>query len=55
MYSYDWDKRTGGYRLLTTTGKFVGAELKESYFNSAVKNIKKANDELNESNLFEVA
>ena len=28
MYSYDWDKRTGGYRLTTQTGKFVASEIR---------------------------
>lgn len=28
MYSYSWDKRTGGYRLTTQTGKFVASELR---------------------------
>jgi phosphoadenosine phosphosulfate reductase len=28
MYSYDWDKRTGGYRLTTQTGKFVASEVR---------------------------
>ena len=28
MYSYEWDKRTGGYRLKTQTGKFVASEIR---------------------------
>lgn len=28
MYSYNWDKRTGGYRLITQTGKFVASEIR---------------------------
>lgn len=28
MYSYEWDKRTGGYRLTTQTGKFVASEIR---------------------------
>lgn len=28
MYSYNWDKRTGGYRLTTQTGKFVASEIR---------------------------
>ena len=28
MYSYEWDRRTGGYRLTTQTGKFVACEIR---------------------------
>ncbi|WP_136523555.1 phosphoadenosine phosphosulfate reductase domain-containing protein [Geomonas ferrireducens] len=28
MYSYEWDKRTGRYRLTTQTGKFVASEIR---------------------------
>jgi phosphoadenosine phosphosulfate reductase len=28
MYSYEWDKRTRGYRLTTQTGKFVASEIR---------------------------
>ena len=28
MYSYEWDGRTGGYRLTTRTGKFVASEIR---------------------------
>lgn len=28
MYSYEWDKRTHGYRLTTQTGKFVASEIR---------------------------
>jgi 3'-phosphoadenosine 5'-phosphosulfate sulfotransferase (PAPS reductase)/FAD synthetase/Pyruvate/2-oxoacid:ferredoxin oxidoreductase delta subunit len=28
MYSYEWDKRTGRYRLTTLTGKFVACEIR---------------------------
>lgn len=28
MYSYEWDKRTGGYSLTTQTGKFVASEIR---------------------------
>ena len=28
MYSYEWDKRTGGYRLTTQTGKFIASEIR---------------------------
>ena len=28
MYSYEWDRRTGGYRLTTKTGKFVASEIR---------------------------
>lgn len=28
MYSYEWDRRTGGYRLTTQTGKFVASEIR---------------------------
>lgn len=28
MYSFEWDKRTGGYRLTTRTGKFVASEIR---------------------------
>jgi len=28
MYSYEWNKRTGGYRLMTQTGKFVANEIR---------------------------
>ena len=28
MYSYNWDTHTGGYRLKTQTGKFVGSEIR---------------------------
>ncbi len=28
MYSYEWDKRTRGYRLTTRTGKFVASEIR---------------------------
>lgn len=28
MYSYEWDKRTGGYRLTMQTGKFVASEVR---------------------------
>ncbi len=28
MYSYKWDKRTGGYQLTTQTGKFVANEIR---------------------------
>lgn len=28
MYSYEWDKRTGGYCLTTQTGKFVASEIR---------------------------
>lgn len=28
MYSFEWDKRTGGYRLTTQTGKFVASEIR---------------------------
>ncbi len=28
MYSYEWDRRTGGYRLTTRTGKFVASEIR---------------------------
>ncbi len=28
MYSYEWDKCTGGYRLTTRTGKFVASEIR---------------------------
>jgi phosphoadenosine phosphosulfate reductase len=28
MYSFEWDKRTGGYRLTTQTGKFVACEIR---------------------------
>lgn len=28
MYSYEWDKRTGQYRLTTRTGKFVANEIR---------------------------
>ena len=28
MYSYEWDKRTGRYRLTSRTGKFVASEIR---------------------------
>lgn len=28
MYSFEWDKRTRGYRLTTQTGKFVASEIR---------------------------
>lgn len=28
MYSYEWDKRTGRYRLTTRTGRFVASEIR---------------------------
>ena len=28
LYSYEWDKRTCGYRLTTQTGKFVASEIR---------------------------
>lgn len=28
MYSFEWDKRMGGYRLTTQTGKFVASEIR---------------------------
>ncbi|MGO9174971.1 MAG: phosphoadenosine phosphosulfate reductase family protein [Desulfobaccales bacterium] len=28
MYSFEWDKQTGGYRLTTQTGKFVACEIR---------------------------
>ncbi len=28
MYSYEWDRRTRGYRLTTQTGKFVASEIR---------------------------
>lgn len=28
MYSYEWDKKTRGYRLTTQTGKFVASEIR---------------------------
>ena len=28
MYSYEWDRRTGGYRLTTQTRKFVASEIR---------------------------
>lgn len=28
MYSYEWDRQTGGYRLTTQTGKFVASEIR---------------------------
>ena len=28
MYSFEWEKRTGGYRLTTQTGKFVACEIR---------------------------
>lgn len=28
MYSYEWDKRTGRYRLTTQTGRFVASEIR---------------------------
>lgn len=28
LYSYEWDKRTRGYRLTTQTGKFVASEIR---------------------------
>ena len=28
MYSFEWNKRTGGYRLTTQTGKFVASEIR---------------------------
>ena len=28
MYSFKWDRRTGGYRLLTQNGKFVASEIR---------------------------
>lgn len=28
VYSYDWDRRTGGFRLTTRTGKFVASEIR---------------------------
>jgi hypothetical protein len=28
MYSYEWDRRTGGYRLTVQTGKFVASEIR---------------------------
>lgn len=28
MYSYEWDRRTGGYRLTTKAGKFVASEIR---------------------------
>ncbi len=28
MYSFEWDRRTGGYRLTTQTGKFVASEIR---------------------------
>lgn len=28
MYSYEWDKRTRGYKLTTQTGKFVASEIR---------------------------
>ena len=28
MYNYEWDKRTGRYRLTTQTGKFVASEIR---------------------------
>jgi len=28
MYSYEWDRRTGGYCLTTQTGKFVASEIR---------------------------
>lgn len=31
MYSFEWDKRTGGYRLTTQTGKFVASEIRPVY------------------------
>ena len=31
MYSYEWDKRTRGYRLTTQAGKFVAQEIRPVY------------------------
>ena len=31
MYSYKWNKKTGGYTLTTQTGKFVAAEIRPVY------------------------
>jgi 3'-phosphoadenosine 5'-phosphosulfate sulfotransferase (PAPS reductase)/FAD synthetase/NAD-dependent dihydropyrimidine dehydrogenase PreA subunit len=28
MYNFEWDKRTGGYRLTTQTGKFIASEIR---------------------------
>ena len=28
MYSYIWNKKTGGYKLTTQTGKFVASEIR---------------------------
>lgn len=28
MYSFEWDRKTGGYRLTTQTGKFVASEIR---------------------------
>jgi DNA modification methylase len=44
-----------GFVSIKTGRRFVGIELKESYFNQAVKNLQKARDEANKKNLFEVA
>ena len=31
MYSYKWNKKTGGYTLTTQTGKFVASEIRPVY------------------------
>lgn len=43
-----------GYVAIKSGRRFVGIELKESYFNQAVKNLDRACCERNESSLFEV-
>jgi hypothetical protein len=42
-----------GYESIKMGRRFVGAELKESYFNQAVKNLQQAEKELNENMLFD--
>lgn len=36
MYSYEWDRRTGGYRLTTNTGKFVACEIRPVFADELV-------------------
>ncbi len=44
-----------GFMSIKTGRRFVGIELKESYFNQAVKNLNRACNEVNKKHLFEVA
>jgi DNA modification methylase len=43
-----------GYQAIKLGRKFIGIELKQSYFNSAVKNLRAAEDEINASTLFDM-